>query len=425
MKKLQKTIFILSLLFLSQMTFAQNTFQDINVVFNNDVENSELLIIDGMGYIRVDKVAFYLNAPIRWFQISKKVVLTFGRKEITFFEDKTTVFIGNDEKPMNKKSMVVNGKFYIPLAVILTKSFQDAADHDIEWNYNEKMLVIAKKGMTVHLTVPSAENDVSSGTNISTGNAVIPAVVSTQSVEPVVLSGSGKPVNKPNNVTAIDLIVVDAGHGDKDPGAIGCDGTKEKDLNLKVAKLTAEVLKDEYHKKVILTRDDDTFIPLRGRPGIANDNNADLFVSIHSNWSPNPKVRGFEIYFLSETASDTEAEKVAQLENAASKYEDEPEGDVNTILWSMTLNEFINESSEFCYFVKKEVGDDISFPNKGVKQAGFAVLKGSRMPSVLVEMGYMSNKEDMKLLNTSKFQKKMAHSIAEAIIDYEEHRKNK
>ncbi|MFC1546555.1 N-acetylmuramoyl-L-alanine amidase, partial [bacterium] len=219
----------------------------------------------------------------------------------------------------------------------------------------------------------------------------------------------------------IDLIVIDPGHGGKDPGAIGKDGTREKDINLSVAKKVADILNRKYKKNVILTRKSDKFIPLRKRAEIANKKNADLFVSIHANASANKKARGFEIYFLSERASDAEAERVAQFENAVLKYEEETTHDVNAILWSMAINEYINQSSEICYFIQKTAAKELNQQDRRVRQAGFVVLKGARMPSILVEMGYITNKKDLKMLKSRKFQQALAISVADGIISFEKY----
>jgi N-acetylmuramoyl-L-alanine amidase len=222
-------------------------------------------------------------------------------------------------------------------------------------------------------------------------------------------------------IKKINTIIVDAGHGGHDPGA-HYDGVQEKDINLSVAKKLKQIFEEKYSKKVIMTRDTDIFIPLRERTEIANKNNGDIFISIHSNAAPNRRDwNGFEVYFLSENASDKEAENVAKLENAVINLEEKINTDINTILWSMMINEYMNESSTFCHFISKNISSNINnLANRGVKQAGFMVLKGSKMPSVLIELGYMTNKNELNLLVDENFQTKMAESIAQSVIDYEE-----
>ncbi len=221
--------------------------------------------------------------------------------------------------------------------------------------------------------------------------------------------------------TIIKTIVIDPGHGGRDPGAIGKYGTKEKDVNLNIAFKLAQILHEKTNLRVILTRKEDEFIPLAERTQIANNKKADLFVSIHCNSGLDKDAKGFEIYFLSDRASDQEAEAVANIENSVIDLEDRSEVNdkLKAILWSLTLNEFVNDSSELCSFVMERVNDlDVDLVNRGVKQAGFYVLRGAKMPAVLVECAFLSNKREERLLNKNSFCDKMAKTIFNGITDY-------
>ncbi|MDD5686690.1 MAG: N-acetylmuramoyl-L-alanine amidase [Elusimicrobia bacterium] len=217
-------------------------------------------------------------------------------------------------------------------------------------------------------------------------------------------------------------IVIDAGHGGEDPGAIGPRDTKEKDINLSVAKRLAEVLKENGYE-VYMTREDDTFIPLSDRTKFANKVMADLFISIHCNASISNNTSGFEIYFLSEKASDSAAEAVANMENsviAMEKHNAVVKGDIGKLLRSMAVNEFMNESSSLCGVINKEVCTNFeNLCSLGIKQANFYVLRGATMPAILVEIAFLSNVKEEKLLNQKKFQKKMVQSIFNGIELYE------
>jgi N-acetylmuramoyl-L-alanine amidase len=227
-----------------------------------------------------------------------------------------------------------------------------------------------------------------------------------------------------NNLPAhlkIKTIVIDPGHGGKDPGAIGTNGTKEKDLVLDVAKRLAKIIKKRMHVKVILTRNDDTFIPLAVRTQMANEKKADLFISIHVNASLSPKTKGFEIYFLSEKASDKEAEAVANMENSVIAMEEQSPklNELTSILWSMTLNKYMNNSSLLCSLISREVTlMHLGIQNRGVKQAAFHVLRGTKMPAVLVELGFLSNKGEERKLKNRNFRKKMTEAIYKGIFRY-------
>jgi N-acetylmuramoyl-L-alanine amidase len=224
------------------------------------------------------------------------------------------------------------------------------------------------------------------------------------------------------------VIVLDAGHGGHDPGAVGPHGTKEKDINLAIVLQLEKLFRKDKNYKVILTRDDDTFIPLVERANIANKNKADLFISVHCNANLNRNASGFEVYFLSEHASDSEAISTETLENSVVALEDksdEKKTVLQNMLWSMVVNEYINESSELSSFVAAEASGRLKVPNRGLKQANFYVLRGTQMPSILVETAYISNYTEESKLNMGSFQKSAADSIYEGVKKYYARKANK
>jgi N-acetylmuramoyl-L-alanine amidase len=221
----------------------------------------------------------------------------------------------------------------------------------------------------------------------------------------------------------IKTIVIDPGHGGKDAGAVGPRGALEKDINLEIARALARQLKRDRRFKVILTRDGDEFIPLADRTKIGNGNKADLFVSIHCNAALSKDSHGFEIYFLSEHATDEMAAAVARRENAVIELE----GAVgkakqkvqDLIFWSMARTETLNESSEFAGIIGRQVKQRINMAHRGVKQAGFFVLKGAEMPAVLVESGFITHPDEESRLRSSRFQNKLVSALRAGILDYE------
>ncbi len=222
------------------------------------------------------------------------------------------------------------------------------------------------------------------------------------------------------SVGDIELVIIDPGHGGRDPGAIGAMGTREKDVVLSIARMLASEIKKELNIRAELTRTGDYFVPLAQRTEIANKKGADIFISLHANSSLNPNARGLEVYFLSEDASDAEAAAVAARENSVVAMEQRsPEMDrLTSILWSLTLNQFMNESSELASIVTRNVSKGTLLSNRGVRQAGFYVMKGARMPAVLVELGFLSNREDERLINCEDFQRSAARSITAAVKEY-------
>ena len=216
-------------------------------------------------------------------------------------------------------------------------------------------------------------------------------------------------------------IVVDPGHGGKDPGAVR-GKYREKDWNLAVGKELARLL-EKGGFEVKITRSTDVFIALSERSKIANNFKADLFVSIHVNSTKGSQADGFQVYFRSEKATDKEAAATAALENEAMQYEEVHYNFVDALLQSMAKNEYINESSKLAGYVKnavyKQPGVGIAVSQKNaIRQANFYVLKGVQSPSILVEMGFISSPKDRAKLAQSSVQKKMAQGIYNGIVNY-------
>lgn len=233
--------------------------------------------------------------------------------------------------------------------------------------------------------------------------------------------------NKLKEKWEFDVIVIDAGHGGKDAGAIGVNGVKEKDINLAIAlklgKLIQENMKDV---KVVYTRKTDVFIDLYKRGKIANENNGKLFISIHCNSTPKkPSVaNGFEVYLL-RPGRTKEAISIAEFENSVIQFEENPNRyekltDENFILVSMAHSTYMKYSERFAEDLHKEFVKHPSLSSRGVKQAGFYVLVGASMPSVLIESGFLSNTNDAKHLSSSSGQQKFAEYVFNGIKKYRE-----
>ena len=217
----------------------------------------------------------------------------------------------------------------------------------------------------------------------------------------------------------VKRIVVDAGHGGKDPGAIGPTGLKEKDVVLKIAKKVTSRLKKKLGCRVILTREQDRFLSLEQRTAIANAKKADLFVSIHANAAPNRKIRGVETFFLN-FALDEDAMRVAARENATVSRRI---GELKNILNDIMKNAKVDESSRLAGYIQKEVVGSLRkkytyVKNRGVKQAPFFVLIGARMPSILVEVSFISNRKEEKRLKNDSYLDRVAEGIVNGIESY-------
>ncbi len=215
-------------------------------------------------------------------------------------------------------------------------------------------------------------------------------------------------------------VAVDAGHGGKDGGAPGRRGTLEKDVNLAAARDLANLLEEEKVFDVFLTRRTDEFVPLADRARLANEWKADLFVSLHCNAHRIKSENGFEIYFLSEKASDPEAERLAEFENSVLAMEDKDRVDQDAagILYALARTEFINEAAELAGRMAQSAAGRVNIANRGVKQAGFYVLRGVNAPAVLVEMGFLSNTEDEAKLGSRKVRRRMVEGLYAGIVDF-------
>jgi N-acetylmuramoyl-L-alanine amidase len=228
-------------------------------------------------------------------------------------------------------------------------------------------------------------------------------------------------VNLPSgHVPGIRTIVIDPGHGGTEVGALGAKGMQEKDLTLALAKRLAAILTKEMKARVILTRETDEVVPLTQRTAIANQYQADLFISIHLNSSLRKGARGTETYFLSLEASDELAKQAAERENESESAPaaPDPSSDLKLMLWELAQQQYLKDSSDLAETVQDELSKATGTENRGVKQAPFRVLIGATMPAVLVEVGFISNPEEEAKLLTEAQQELLAQSIYRAVVRY-------
>lgn len=226
---------------------------------------------------------------------------------------------------------------------------------------------------------------------------------------------------------SVQVIVLDPGHGGKDPGAVGKKlKAQEKDINLAVALKLKQLLENELGVKVLMTRSDDRFVSLGDRTRFANEHKADLFISIHANASKSSSSCGAETYYLA-TAMTSDARAVEALENqvvelyeggasARSKYDD-----LDFILSDLSQTEHLESSNDLASNVQQNLIAGSKTYDRGVKQANFYVLRGAFMPSVLIELGFISNPEEERLLVNDEYQQRLARTIFEGIKRFKYH----
>lgn len=226
----------------------------------------------------------------------------------------------------------------------------------------------------------------------------------------------------PNN-SALPLVVIDAGHGGHDPGALSASGgLREEDVTLAIARRIRDSLVASGRVRVALTRDSDRFLVLEERYGLARRLGADLFLSIHADAAENPTATGASIYTLSEVASDREAGRLAARENRANILNGIDLGgqsdDVRSILIDLTQRETMNLSSDFARTLRRTGGSDIPFRTASHRFAGFVVLKAPDMPSVLLETGFITNPTDAQRISSDEGQAAIARGVRQAVLTH-------
>ncbi|MCL2760962.1 MAG: N-acetylmuramoyl-L-alanine amidase, partial [Desulfuromonadales bacterium] len=217
----------------------------------------------------------------------------------------------------------------------------------------------------------------------------------------------------------IRRIVIDPGHGGKDPGATGPSGIREKDVVLAIGKLVAKKLKEQLGVDVVMTRSTDVFIELQERTAIANQVGADLFVSIHANASLNPNASGIETYYLNLAKTKKVAELAAKENNTSLAKVSL----LQAVLFDLMANYKLNDSAHLADFVQKALDKKVSgqytgVKNLGVKQGPFYVLVGATMPSILVETAFVSNHQEEERLHDPEYQEQTAQGIVDGIKAY-------
>ena len=314
---------------------------------------------------------------------TEKIVIYFGDTKIKITANTSFVIINDKAYQLQNNVFQRKGEYYVPLDDLLTLLTQQT-NTDYSMDY--------------------------ASMSISLGSVIqkIPIVETTD-------------LNKEKKKWQFDTIIIDPGHGGKDPGSVGYKGTKEKDIVLDVSKRLARKIQKNLRVKTILTRDEDVFIRLQDRTKFANTNEGDLFISIHVNSNESKKPYGFETYLL-RPGRNQEAINVALRENAVIELEGnkfEKLTDEQLIQATIAQSGFVQYSEQFAALIQEEIDKRVQSRNRGVKQAGFYVLMGASMPNVLIELGYISNPNEEKKLNSSSYRDMLATSIYYAILKYQ------
>ena len=222
----------------------------------------------------------------------------------------------------------------------------------------------------------------------------------------------------------IDVIIIDAGHGGRDPGAVGPNNLFEKRITYAIARELKTELQKKLDVKILMTREGDKFIPLIERTKFANNNMGKLFLSIHVDSNPSSRIHGHTVYILG-PAKTEEARRVARLENSVIRLEEDQNQyvdltDATFILAANAQSSFLKESEDFASILDNEIQNECESHSHGVKQAGFQVLYGASMPSILLETAFLTNRYDVQKLKTKYFQQSIARALSKGIIKFKE-----
>jgi N-acetylmuramoyl-L-alanine amidase len=216
----------------------------------------------------------------------------------------------------------------------------------------------------------------------------------------------------------VRTIVIDPGHGGEEDGAKGARGTLEKTLTLAVARRVKSALETRLGARVLLTRDDDRTLPLDERAAFANNNKADVFLSLHANASLRRTATGAEVFYLSLDRADEEARRVAESEGVAMPVFGGGTREIDVILWEMAQTRHLTQSAELARAVEAQLRALVPMSPRALQQAPFRVLVGANMPAVLVELGYVTNAEQESALASVPFQNRLAQAITEAVTHF-------
>ncbi len=449
--------------------------EEIKVIYDEGQAEATVksLIFQGTDFVYLKEMVKLFRLDLEWDAITKKVTLTSGPDQVIFFVGSSQVMVNNRIKRTTQPSRFSNGAIVLPIE-FLSEILDGVLKAKIDWEPKTRILKVsggrlnvrgvrhssyfdstrividllkplnyrARKELPDQVIIDvyggecnpgelSLEINDSRVKNIQAfqlpnATQIVVRLIQDLPYKDFTLKNPHRivlDINPPQKRLdyKITTIVIDPGHGGKDPGAIGRGGTREKDIVLAIAKELKRLISERLGIRVVLTRTGDYFVPLRERTARANNERADLFISIHANAAlGRARGGGFETYFHS-LALTKEAKAVARRENAVIRLEKGSRramSQADFILWDMAHNTYLNESSELAILVQEGLDKKLKIRNRKVDQAHFYVLSGADMPSILVEVAFISNPREESMLRNPNFQKRVAEGIYNAIALY-------
>lgn len=351
-----KKIFLLSTLYFLFSTFLTGC---ATVPKGFSAQFKETVMINGTRYVTAEAIAELYNADYHWDPITKKAVFTKDDKVAKMMVDSNLVLLDNKVQLIDKNIEFYHGTPVIP------------------YTFTYRALAPFFKEEYIESIVPTARI-------------------------------SGLPIRN---------VIIDPGHGGKDPGAVGRSGLREKDVALDIAKRLKSILKTQG-VNVTLTRESDEFVSLGQRAAVANRENADFFISIHTNASRSRWISGVEVFYLSE-AIDESQRSLSAAENYNLNLRENYSGkNTAAILWDLIYKENRRSSIDLAELICYSLSRDLAQRNRGNKPAQFYVLKGTNIPAVLIEVGFISNRKEEERLRERSYREKIAQAIAAGLTQY-------
>ncbi len=449
--------------------------EEIKVIYDGGQAEATIksLTFQGTDFVYLKEMVKLFRLDLKWDAITKKVTLTSGPDQVIFFVGSSQIMVNDRIKKITQPSRFSNGAILLPIE-FLSEILDGVLKAKIDWDSKTRILKVsggrlnvrgvrhfshhgstrividllrplnykARKELPDQVIIDVYGGECNPGElsqeindsrikniqffQLPNATQIVIRLIQDLPYKAFTLKNPHRivlDINPPQKRLGykITTIVIDPGHGGKDPGAIGRGGTREKDIVLAIAKELKRLLSERLGIRVVLTRTGDYFVPLRERTARANNERADLFVSIHANAAlGRARGGGFETYFHS-LALTKEAKAVARRENAVIRLEKGSRramSQAEFILWDMAHNVFMHESNELAILVQEEMDKKSRLRNRGVRQAHFYVLSGADMPSILVEVAFISNPKEENMLRNPNFQKRMAEGIYNAIALY-------
>ena len=408
---MKKLAAILVLLLISCICLNDARAEKISIFLDGKRHTDSLFIynLEGKDYVSLAEIRDLLNIPVDWDAVTQRVVFKTKRGKISLLVNNPRLIVNEEIRYLTYPPRLLNGGIIIPMQ-FLTDLLPEILDYRINREVPKRRLEITTKDKVI-----IGEEEDYTGVELSSYQ------LEKQDQDKTARVLRKKRKTSTSGTYRIDLVVLDPGHGGRDPGAIGRKGLKEKDVVLDVANRVARKLKKKGIR-VILTRSKDKFIPLDERTAIANRNRADLFLSIHANAAFSRRASGLETFYVSE-AVDDHARAVAAIENSVLELEGKSsrkklDDTLHAILWDLAYTEFRVESIEWGEILMRELTKSVRGENRGVKPGPFYVLKGAQMPSLLVEIGFISNVVEENRLRKTSHREKIAEALADSILRY-------